>query len=63
MASAVAAALEVFMIPLIYVKERAQGLIEYALILLLVAIVLIFALTLLGSGVVNGIYYNIISKI
>ncbi len=51
------------MIPLIYVKERAQGLIEYALLLILIALVVIVALTFLGSGVVNGIYYNIITKI
>jgi pilus assembly protein Flp/PilA len=51
------------MIPLICVKERAQGLIEYAFLLVLIALVVIVALTFLGSGVVNGIYYNIINQI
>jgi len=59
---AVTAAIGGLMRPLIYLKERAQGLVEYALILLFVAIVLVFALTLLGSGIVN-VYSNIIENI
>jgi len=35
------------------VKERGQGLVEYALILVLVAIVVIAALTLLGPTISN----------
>jgi pilus assembly protein Flp/PilA len=57
-----AAAIGGLMRPLIHVKERAQGLVEYALILLFVAIVLVFALTLLGGGIVN-VYTNIIGAI
>jgi Flp pilus assembly pilin Flp len=50
--------------PLLFLKgERGQGLYEYALIILFVAIVLIVALNLLGSGIVNGIYNNVISQI
>ena len=35
------------------IKERGQGLVEYALILVLVAIVVIAALTLLGPTISN----------
>ncbi len=63
MAVAVAAAIGGLMKPLNYLRERAQGLVEYALILLLIAVGLIFALTLLGGGIVNGIYFNIIAKL
>ena len=62
MAKAVTAAIGGLMKPLVHGKERAQGLVEYALILLFVAIVLVFALTLLGSGIVN-VYSNIIENI
>lgn len=48
--------------PLIFPKERAQGLVEYALILLFVAIVLVFVLTLLGGGLTN-MYQNIITQL
>jgi pilus assembly protein Flp/PilA len=34
-------------------KERGQGLVEYALILVLVAVVVIAALTLLGPTIAN----------
>jgi pilus assembly protein Flp/PilA len=40
------------------VNEEGQGLVEYALIIALVAIVVIFALTLLGNRVSNA-YTNI----
>ncbi|HLD93819.1 MAG TPA: pilus assembly protein [Anaerolineales bacterium] len=43
--------------------ERAQGLYEYALIILFVAIVLIVALNILGTGIVEGIYQNVINQI
>ncbi len=39
-------------------SERGQGLVEYALILLLVAIVVIGALTLFGQGT-SGLYDRI----
>ena len=34
-------------------QEKGQGLVEYALILVLIAIVVILALTALGTGVSN----------
>jgi Flp pilus assembly pilin Flp len=43
--------------------ERAQGLVEYAFLLLLIAIFLIVALNILGGGIVNGIYHNIIEQL
>jgi pilus assembly protein Flp/PilA len=39
-------------------KEEGQGLVEYALIIVLVAIVVIVALTALG-GAVNGVFNDI----
>jgi len=41
-------------------EEEAQGLIEYALIVLLVAIVVIMVLTLIG-GEVNGVFESILN--
>ncbi len=38
-------------------SERAQGLVEYAIILLLVAMVVIFALTVLGP-IVGDLFSN-----
>lgn len=43
-------------------KEKGQGLVEYALILALIAIVVIAALTLLG-GSVNNIFGTINNSI
>ena len=43
---------------MLQIKERGQGLVEYALILVLVAVVVIAALTLLGptiAGIFNTI--------
>lgn len=41
-----------------FTKEEGQGLVEYALILVLIAIVVIGILTLLG-GKVSGVFSNI----
>ncbi len=41
-------------------KEKGQGLVEYALILVLVAVVVIAVLTLLGPIVAN-VFSNIVS--
>jgi pilus assembly protein Flp/PilA len=41
-----------------FAKEEGQGLVEYALILVLIAIVVIGVLTLLG-GKVSGVFSNI----
>jgi pilus assembly protein Flp/PilA len=43
-------------------KEKGQGLVEYALILVLVAIVVIVILALLGPAVGN-IFSNIVSNL
>ena len=43
-------------------KERGQGLVEYALILVLVAVVVIVILALLGPAIGN-VFSNIISLI
>jgi len=43
-------------------KEKGQGLVEYALILVLVAIVVIAALTLLGP-VIGNIFSSINNKL
>lgn len=42
--------------------EEAQGLVEYALILMFVSVVLVFLLTVLGPGITN-IYSNILVAI
>lgn len=44
-------------------QEGGQGLVEYALIIVLVAIGLIVALNILGSGLISGYYNNIISAL
>jgi pilus assembly protein Flp/PilA len=41
-------------------KKEGQGLIEYALIVLLIAIVVIVVLSLIG-GEVNGVFENILN--
>ena len=43
-------------------KEKGQGLVEYALILVLIAIVVIVILTLLG-GQVNNVFSKIASSL
>lgn len=43
-------------------KERGQGLVEYALILVLVAVVVIVILALLGPAIGN-VFSNIVSNI
>lgn len=47
---------------MITLKERGQGLVEYALILVLVAVVVIAALTLLGPTI-SGIFSQINSAL
>ncbi len=41
-------------------QEKAQGLIEYTLLLMLIALFVIVALNFLGGGIVNSLYNNII---
>ena len=49
--------------PMLYAaKERGQGLVEYALILVLVAVVVIVILALLGPAIGN-VFSNIVSSI
>jgi Flp pilus assembly pilin Flp len=43
--------------------EMGQGLVEYALILVLIAVFLIVALSLLGGGITNGLYNTILPNI
>ena len=43
---------------MLFVKERGQGLVEYALILVFIAVVVIAAVTLLGSTV-NSLFGTI----
>ncbi len=43
--------------------EMGQGLVEYALIIVLIAIFLIVALSLLGGGITNGLYNTILPNI
>ena len=40
-------------------KERAQGMVEYALLILLIALVVILAVTLMGSDL-SGLYSRIV---
>ena len=42
--------------------QKAQGMVEYALILVLVALVIIVAISALGPGVGN-MYYSVINSI
>lgn len=43
-------------------RKEGQGLVEYALILVLVAIVVIAVLTLLGEGV-SGVFTNVVNAL
>lgn len=45
-----------------FVKEEGQGLVEYALILVLIAVVVIGALTLLGQNI-NGMFESLAGTI
>ena len=45
-----------------FAKEEGQGLVEYALILVLIAVVVIGALTLLGQNI-NNIFNNLAKTI
>lgn len=47
---------------MLFAKERGQGLVEYALILVLVAIVVIVVLAILGTGVTN-VFQQIVNAI
>jgi pilus assembly protein Flp/PilA len=47
---------------LYFPKEKGQGLVEYALILVLVAVVVIVILALLGPAIGN-VFSNIVSSI
>ncbi len=47
---------------LFYPNERGQGFIEYAMLLVLVAIVVIFVLTIFGRAVGN-IFSNVIANV
>lgn len=44
-------------------RESGQGLIEYALILVLVALIVIVVLAVVGTAVRDGLYDNIINSI
>lgn len=46
-----------------YSFEAAQGLVEYALILVLLAIVVMVGLTFLGQGITGALYNNIIANL
>ncbi|MCL5428690.1 MAG: pilus assembly protein [Chloroflexi bacterium] len=48
---------------IVFNGERAQGLVEYALVLLFIALAVIVTLTLLGGSLVNGFYNIIIASI
>lgn len=43
-------------------SQRAQALVEYALILVLIAVVVIAALTALGGGI-SGVFTNIVNAL
>ncbi len=45
-----------------FVLERGQGLVEYSLVLVLIAVVVILAIGLLGTSV-NGLFNTINTKI
>jgi pilus assembly protein Flp/PilA len=45
-----------------YWIERGQGLVEYAMLILLVALILIILVAILGSGIGN-MYSNIVTSI
>ena len=51
------------MIPVLFVlRERGQGLVEYALILVLVALIVIVILALLGPAIGN-VFSNVVASI
>jgi Flp pilus assembly pilin Flp len=41
--------------------EKAQGLVEYALLLIFIALAVIVALNILGGGIINALYNNILA--
>lgn len=43
--------------------ELGQGLVEYALIVVLLAVFIILGLTFLGNGIGSALYNNIISSL
>jgi pilus assembly protein Flp/PilA len=45
-----------------FAKEKGQGLVEYALILVLVAIVVIVVVTLLGTSI-TGVFQNVVNAL
>jgi len=45
---------------LFYKKERGQGMVEYALLIALLAIVVIFMIVVMGTAV-SGMYSSIVS--
>jgi pilus assembly protein Flp/PilA len=47
---------------MLFSKEKGQGLVEYALIIVLVAIVVIVIVSLLG-GSIGNVFSNIISRL
>jgi pilus assembly protein Flp/PilA len=47
---------------LVYNREKGQGLVEYALIMIMVAMVVIVTLALLGPAIANT-YHNIIEQL
>ena len=50
-----------FSLPAINRSNRGQGLVEYGLILVLVAIVVIIALAILGP-IINGVFIRVVCK-
>jgi pilus assembly protein Flp/PilA len=47
---------------LVYNREKGQGLVEYALIMIMVAMVVIVVLALLGPAIANA-YQNVIEQL
>jgi Flp pilus assembly pilin Flp len=46
-----------------HVSELAQGLVEYALIIVMLAIVVMVGLSFLAEGITGALYNNIISNL
>jgi Flp pilus assembly pilin Flp len=46
-----------------HASELAQGLVEYALIIVMLAIVVMIGLSFLGEGIKGGLYNNIIANL
>ena len=44
-------------------SEMGQGLVEYALIIVFLAVVLMLGLELLGEGIISALYNNIIANL